>query len=119
NAAARAKGMPIVYTTTAYNVTDGPNSDMGLWVHKITVEVLPLRTEAVAIADRIPPEPGEQVIVKKRASAFHGTYLSGYLHAHGVDTVIVTGVTMAGCVRHSAEDAIAARARPIALPAAR
>ena len=113
NAAARAKGVPIVYTTTAYNVTDGPNSDMGLWVHKIPVEVLQLGTEAVAIDDRIAPEPGEQVIVKKRASAFHGTYLSGYLHAHGVDTVIVTGVTMAGCVRHTVEDAIGLGFRPI------
>ena len=113
NAAARAKGMPIVYTTTAYNVTDGPNSDMGLWVHKIPVEVLQLGTDAVAIDDRIAPEPGEQVIVKKRASAFHGTYLSGFLNAHGVDTVIVTGVTMAGCVRHTVEDAIGLGFRPI------
>ncbi len=85
NAAARAKGVPIVYTTTAYNVTDGPNSDMGLWVHKIPVEVLQLGTDAVAIDDRIAP----------------------------VDTVIVTGVTMAGCVRHTVEDAIAEGFRPI------
>jgi nicotinamidase-related amidase len=82
-------------------------------VHKIPVEVLQLGTEAVAIDDRIAPEAGEQVIVKKRASAFHGTYLSSYLKAHGVDTVIVTGVTMAGCVRHTVEDAIAEGFRPI------
>src|ERR687887_2036400 len=60
NAAARAKCVPIVYTTTAYNVTEGPNSDMGLWVHKIPTEVLQLGTAAVAIDDRIAPEPGEQ-----------------------------------------------------------
>jgi len=53
------------------------------------------------------------VIVKKRASAFHGTYLSGFLKAHRVDTVILTGVTMAGCVRHTCEDAIAEGFRPI------
>ena len=53
------------------------------------------------------------VIVKKRASAFHGTYLAGYLRAQRVDTVIITGVTMAGCVRHSTEDAIAEGFRPI------
>jgi len=113
NAAARAKGVPIVYTTTAYNVTDGPNSDMGLWVHKIPVEELELGTDAVAIDERIAPAPGEQVIVKKRASAFHGTYLAGFLRAHRVDTVILTGVTMAGCVRHTTEDAIAEGFRPI------
>jgi nicotinamidase-related amidase len=112
NAAGRTKGIPIVYTTTAY-VTTGPNSDMGLWAQKIPVEELEVGSEAVAIDDRIAPEPGEQVIVKKRASGFHGTYLSSFLNAHGVDTVIVTGVTMAGCVRHTVEDAIAEGFRPI------
>ena len=51
NEAGRAKGIPIVYTTTAYTTTGG-NSDMGLWVKKIPVEVLQAGTEAVA--DRQP-----------------------------------------------------------------
>jgi len=112
NEAGRAKGIPIVYTTTAYTTT-GPNSDMGLWVRKIPVEVLEIGSEAVQIDSRIAPLPGEQVIVKKRASGFHGTHLSSFLNAHGVDTVILTGVTMCGCVRHSCEDAIAEGFRPI------
>ncbi len=113
NVAAREKGIPIVYTTTAYAVTEGPNSDMGLWHHKIPVEVLQLGTEAVAIDERIAPEPGEHVIVKKHASAFFGTHLANTLKAAGVDTVIITGVTMAGCVRHTTEDAIGYGFRPI------
>jgi nicotinamidase-related amidase len=112
-AAARAKAIPVVFTTTAYAVTEGANSDMGLWHHKIPVEVLQLGTEAVAIDERIAPEAGEHVIVKKFASAFHGTYLAGFLRAASVDTVIVTGVTMAGCVRHTVEDAIGLGFRPI------
>ena len=113
NEAARAKGIPIVYTTTAYAVTDGPNTDMGLWHHKIPVEVLQLGTDAVAIDERIAPEPGEHVIVKKHASAFFGTHLANMLRAAAVDTVIITGVTMAGCVRHTTEDAIGYGFRPI------
>ena len=113
NEAGRAKGIPIVYTTTAYSDVDGPNSDMGLWVRKIPVELLRAGTHEVAIDDRIAPAAGELVIVKKRASGFHGTNLTSYLNAHGVDTVIITGVTMAGCVRHTAEDAIAEGFRPI------
>jgi N-carbamoylsarcosine amidase len=112
-AAGREKGIPVVYTTTAYAVTDGPNPDTGLWHLKIPVEVLQLGTDAVAIDERIAPEPGEQVIVKKYASAFHGTHLAGFLRAAGVDTVIVTGVTMAGCVRHTVEDALGLGFRPI------
>jgi N-carbamoylsarcosine amidase len=111
--AGREKGIPIVYTTTAYAVTEGPNSDMGLWHHKIPVEVLKLGTDAVAIDERIAPEPGEHVIVKKFASAFFGTHLANMLHAAGVDTLIITGVTMAGCVRHTTEDAIGCGFRPI------
>lgn len=113
NHAGRAKRIPIVYTTTAYAVTSGPNTDMGIWHRKIPVELLQLGSPEVAIDDRIAPLPGEHVIVKKRASAFHGTYLSGFLKAAGVDTVIITGVTMAGCVRHTTEDAIAEGFRPI------
>ena len=112
NDAGRAKGIPIVYTTTAYTTT-GSNSDMGLWVRKIPVELLQAGTEAVEIDSRIAPRADEHVIVKKRASGFHGTNLSSYLNAHGVDTVILTGVTMCGCVRHSCEDAIAEGFRPI------
>jgi maleamate amidohydrolase len=112
-AAARARRIPIVYTTTAYAVTEGTHTDMGLWHHKIPVEVLRLGSDAVAIDERIAPEPGEQVIVKKFASAFFGTNLAAYLRAAGVDTVIITGVTMAGCVRHTTEDALGHGFRPI------
>jgi N-carbamoylsarcosine amidase len=111
----RARGLPVVYTTTAYAVTEGPNSDMGLWNSKIPVEVLKEGSDAVQIDTRIAPLPNEMVIVKKRASGFNGTFLNGYLKSCGVDTVIVTGVTAAACVRHTIEDAIAEGFRPIAV----
>ena len=111
----RAKGLPIVFTTTAYDVTEGPNTDMGLWHMKIPVEVLKAGSDVAAIDERIAPLSGEHVIVKKRASAFHGTYLAGFLRANDVDTVIVTGVTASACVRNTIEDAIADGFRPIAV----
>ena len=112
-AAFRARNLPVVYTTTAYDVTSGPNTDMGLWHHKIPVELLKTGSREAAIDDRIAPRPNELVIVKKRASAFHGTFLAGYLRAAGVDSVIVTGVTAAACVRNTVEDAIADGFKPI------
>lgn len=114
NQAARAKGVPVIYTTTAYDITEpGQPSDMGLWVFKIPLELLADGTEAVKIDSRIAPQSGELVITKKRASAFPGTNLQQFLTANRVDTVIVTGVTAAGCVRHTVEDAIAEGFRPI------
>ena len=50
---------------------------------------------------------------KKRASAFPGTNLQQFLTVNRIDTEIVTGVTAAGCVRHTVEDAIAEGFRPI------
>jgi nicotinamidase-related amidase len=111
--ASRAAGIPIVFTTTAYDVTASSPSDMGLWHKKIPVELLQAGSEDCQIDDRIAPLDSEFVIQKKRASGFHGTYLAGFLRAHQVDTVIITGVTMAGCVRHTTEDAIAEGFRPI------
>ncbi len=114
NRAARAKGVPVVYTTTAYEVTDsGQPSDMGLWASKIPLETLAVGSSSVDIDERIAPENGDQVITKKRASAFHGTNLASFLTANRIDTIIVTGVTMAGCVRHTVEDGIAEGFRPI------
>ena len=110
------RGLPIIYTTTAYDVTDrNVPGDMGFWHMKIPVEVLAVGSEAAAIDSRIAPQKGEHVIVKKRASAFHGTCLSGTAENMGVDTVVVTGVTAAACVRHTIEPAIADGIRPIAV----
>ena len=113
NEAGRAKGVPVVYTTTAYQDVNGPNSDMGLWGRKIPCELLQLGSEDVEIDSRIAPADGELVLVKKCASGFHGTNLASYLNALGVDTVIITGVTASGCVRNTTEDAINEGFRPI------
>ncbi|MDN6226989.1 MULTISPECIES: isochorismatase family protein [Actinomycetes] len=114
NDAARAKGIPVIYTTTAFDVTDAskPN-DMGMWVHKIPLDTLKIDSEDAAIDSRMAPEEGELVIVKKHASGFAGTDLATILNNLNIDTVIITGVTAAGCVRHSVEDAVALGFRPI------
>ncbi|GGF55102.1 N-carbamoylsarcosine amidase [Azorhizobium oxalatiphilum] len=112
-AAFRAKGLPVVFTTTAYDVTSGPNTDMGLWSRKVPLEAMKTGSWEAAIDDALKPADGEFVILKKRASGFHGTNLSSMLKAMGVDTVIITGVTASACVRHSCEDAIAEGFRPI------
>jgi N-carbamoylsarcosine amidase len=111
--AARDAAVPVIFITTAYQVVDGVVTDTGLWSRKVPIENLRVGTDDVAIDDRIAPRPDELVIVKKRASAFHGTNLSSMLTAAGIDTVIATGVTMAACVRHTVEDASAEGFRPI------
>ena len=112
-AAFRAKGLPIIFTTTAYEIIEGEHSDMGLWGRKIPAEVLCAGSEAVEIDTRLERRDDEMLIVKKQASAFRGTNLQSYLTACGVDTVVVTGATASACVRATVEDAIADGFRPI------
>ncbi len=109
----RARGLPVIYTTTAYQSTEGPHADSGVWGSKIPLSELSDDSDWVKIDDRVAPDPGEQVIVKKNASAFTGTNLANYLTACRVDTLIITGVTASACVRHSVEDAISSGFRPI------
>ena len=117
-AACRRNGHPVVHVTTAYQVTDTTSTatDMGLWHHKIPIEVVEQnKPELWAIDSRIEPIPGEQVLLKKRASAFHGTYLAGFLRANNIDTILVTGVTASACVRTTICDGLAEGFRPIAV----
>ncbi len=51
--------------------------------------------------------------MKQYASAFFGTSLAATLHASGVDTVVVAGVSTSGCVRATATDALQHGFRPI------
>ena len=102
--ASRAKGIPIIYTTTAFCSA----FDMGAFPVKApSWEDLILGTPATEIDDRVAPKSGvDTLIVKKRPSAFAGTHLAGILRAGKIDTLICTGVTLAGCVRHTVEDAL-------------
>ncbi|MBN9017751.1 MAG: isochorismatase family protein [Rhizobiales bacterium] len=112
-AAGRALGLPIVFTTCAYDIVDGPFADTGLWGKKIPLEHLKAGSPLCEIDDRLERHDDELLVVKKRASAFEGTDLAGYLTSLGVDTVILTGVTLSSCVRISCEDALWAGFRPI------
>ncbi|MEM1266305.1 MAG: isochorismatase family protein [Pseudomonadota bacterium] len=115
-AAFRAQGLPVVHVTTAYEITDpeAPFTDMGLWHRKIPIEVVSLSDPALwAIDSRIAPVEGEYTLLKKRASAFHGTELAGILRANDVDTIVVTGVTACACVRQTVCDGLADGFRPI------
>ncbi|WP_024278163.1 isochorismatase family protein [Xanthobacter sp. 126] len=117
-AACRRNGHPVVHVTTCYQVTDETKAatDMGLWHHKIPIDVVDqAKPELWAIDSRIEPVAGEQVLIKKRASAFHGTYLAGFLRANNVDTILVTGVTASACVRTTLCDGLAEGFRTIAV----
>ncbi len=110
NETARAAGVPVLYTTTAY---DHP-AEAGNWLRKIpALAELQAGSKVIEIDDRVAPHAADVVIVKKRASAFPGTELETLLRRMSIDTLIITGLTASCCVRHTAEDSIAAGYRTI------
>jgi len=112
-AAARAKGLPVIYTT---GVRRADNWDAGGWAWKNK------RTRERAVAsgtsqsgDTIVPDiaPAAQdiVITKQKPSAFYGTPLTSYLTLLGADSILLTGTTTSGCVRATVLDAFSSNYR--------
>jgi len=100
--AARAAGVPVIYTTVSY-APDG--RDGGVFVRKVPALLQLTPDSALArVVDALAPAPGELVIEKKYASAFFGTHLAPTLTAARVDTVIMVGCSTSGCIRASAVD---------------
>ena len=109
--AARAKRIPVVFTTTGY---EPDLKDAEPWIRKIpALAVLQIDSDLCKVDERVAPTRGEIVLVKKTASAFAGTNLASMLCALRVDTVIVTGATACACIRHTVEDALSHGFRPI------
>jgi maleamate amidohydrolase len=100
---AREKRIPIFFTTVGY---DEGYADAGVFIKKVpSLSVLKAGSRLVEIDERLKPEAGEHILLKKYASAFFGTSLWSTLTALRVDTLLITGCTTSGCVRASAVDA--------------
>ncbi len=100
--AARAKGLPVVFTTIGYepNLKDG-----GLWLQKVpALGDLQVGGHWVEIDPRLEPREDETIVLKKGASAFFGTNLSSILISQDVDSVVLCGATTSGCIRATAID---------------
>lgn len=111
-AAARARGLPVFFSTVSYD--DADFRDAGIWALKQKgVMTLRAGTPAVELDPRLQRLPGEGWLVKKYASCFFGTDLTSRLLSRGVDTLLLAGCTTSGCVRASAVDALQSGLRPM------
>jgi maleamate amidohydrolase len=52
-------------------------------------------SEGAAILQEVAPGPDDIIFVKKKPSAFLGTPFLGYLISRGIDTLLITGVSVA------------------------
>jgi maleamate amidohydrolase len=102
--AARARKVPIFYTTVEHRADGfdyGRDRDKNFRTGEASSFI---GAKGPEIPHEIAPALADIVISKKKASAFFGTPLAGYLIDLGVDTLLVTGVSTSGCVRATVVD---------------
>jgi len=108
SAAARAKGMPVIWSHVAYKADAG---DAGVWGTRTdtpdSLQNIKYGSERHALDPRCQIDEAVDLIYTKRMpSAFFETPLNSYLRWHKVDTVLVTGGSTSGCVRATAVDSL-------------
>lgn len=106
--AARATGLPVVWTHVAY-MDDA--ADAGVWGTRTntpdSLQNIKYGSERHAFDDRVTiDESVDAVYTKRMPSAFFETPLQSFLTWHKVDTLVITGGSTSGCVRATAVDSL-------------
>lgn len=117
-AAARGAQIPIIHVTGLAEEDSG----MPAWGARLggrhrsqpeTAEERDRHSRRLDIVDQAAPLPGEVVLRKTGPSAFFGTPLAAHLIGAGIDTLIVCGESVSGCVRSTVVDGCSYRLRMI------
>lgn len=100
---ARRVGVPVFHTQ---GIVNPDLSDLGLWkgTAKRSGRCQIDGTRGAEIVPELAPVEGEHVVRKTRPSAFFGTDLHDRLQALDIDTLLVAGASMSGCVRATVTD---------------
>ncbi len=108
SAAARAKGLPVIWTHVAY--MDNA-ADCGIWGTRTdtpdSLQNIKFGSERAEFDERLDIHRDvDAVYTKRMPSAFFETPLNSFLNFHSIDTVVVTGGSTSGCVRATAVDSL-------------
>ena len=114
NAAARAKGIPIVWTRHGSRGLEdgGPFMALRPFLHD---GGLRQDTWGYELLEELGPQPEDWYVEKMRLSAFFGTNLEIILRSLGTETLIVTGVLTNQCVGATTKDALFRDFKPIVI----
>ncbi|TDP94805.1 cysteine hydrolase family protein [Labedaea rhizosphaerae] len=107
-AAARAKGVPVIYVRVALRADRAEvpaRNPVATWMFE-QGDLLQESSPQTAVHPAIAPQPGEPVLTKRRGSAFHGTDLDGILRARGITGVTLAGIATSGVVLATVIDAV-------------
>lgn len=111
---ARETSAPVIYTQ---GLVAADGSSAGLWLKKMAYHgsrsIQIEGSRGAEIIDELRPEPGDRIIRKWRPSAFFRTDLELFLNVAAIDTLMICGTSMSGCVRATAVDAFMRDIRPM------
>ncbi len=104
-ASARSRRVPVFYTQ---GLVAADGSSAGLWRLKMRAhgegKVQIEGSKGASIIPELMPEPGDRVIRKWRPSAFFRTDFELLLGSLRIDTLLLCGTSVSGCVRATATD---------------
>lgn len=103
-AAARSSGRPIFFTRVVH---DPRGITGGIFFKKVpSLKWLAADSPFSGYIEGLAPGENDIEVTKQYPSAFAGTSLAAMLHASGVDTLVIAGLTTSGCIRATATDAM-------------
>ena len=95
----RQRGFPVVFANDSFLKED--------FIFRGRMKTHSIRgTEGAEVVADIEPEPTDVILPKRRFSAFFKTDLDQTLRVFGVDTIVVTGMTVEVCVLTTAMDGL-------------
>ncbi|OGP96136.1 MAG: isochorismatase [Deltaproteobacteria bacterium RBG_16_47_11] len=95
----RKRGFPVIFACDSFLKED--------FIFKGRMKIHSLRgTKGSEVVNDLKPEPTDLVLPKRRFSAFFKTDLDQTLRMLGIDTIIVTGITVEVCVLMTAMDGL-------------
>ena len=87
----RERGFPVVFACDSFLEGD--------FIFKSRMKIHAVRgTKGAEVIDDLEPEPTDMILPKRRLGAFFKTDLDQTLRTLGIDTIVVTGMTMEFCV---------------------
>jgi nicotinamidase-related amidase len=102
--ACREAGVLVIHTRHVLR-SDGSNMGLLAEVPKIRDGLLSNGAESAALHERVAVDSRDVMLEKPRFGAFQGTDLELILRAHGIDTVIVSGISTPVCCDTTAREA--------------
>ena len=106
SAAARAEGIPVIYVRLAFRDGMPEISTRNLLFSRVAqMGGFEEGDDGTRVHAAVQPEPGDVVVLKKRASAFSGSDLGVVLRSLGVTHLVLTGLATSGVVLSTLREA--------------